>query len=169
MPIVASDITYQLSGGEANADPDASLGGVISSEEIVDAELHNLFDVVSGDESAAGDTEYRCIYVLNNHATLAMLNTKLWIQSASASEDSTETVGLGSSAISGTEQTVANESTAPSAVTFSAAANEGAALAIGDIPAGGHKAIWIRRVIAEGASAANNVSMTLRTKCETAA
>lgn len=169
MPIVASDISYQLSGGAANANPHASLGGVISSEEVVDAVLHNLFDVVSGDESAAGDTEYRCIYVLNNHATLAMLNTKLWIQSASASADSTEAVGLGSSAVSATEQTVADEDTAPTGVTFSTAANEAAALTIGDIPAGGHKAIWIRRVISEGASAANSVSMTLRTKCETAA
>jgi hypothetical protein len=169
MPIVASDISYQLSGGAANANPNASLGGVISSEEVVDAVLHNLFDVVSGDESAAGDTEYRCIYVKNNHATLAMLNTKLWIQAASASADSAEAVGLGSSAVSATEQTVANEGTAPGSVTFSAAANEAAALAIGDIPAGGHKAIWIRRVITEGASAANSVSMTIRTKCETAA
>ena len=169
MPIVGTDITYQLSGGAANDDPNASLGGVISAEEVVDAALHNLFDKVSGDESAAGDVEYRCIYIKNNHGTLTMQGAKVWIQSPSANSDSAEAIGLGSSAVSATEQTVANESTAPGSVTFSAAASEANALAIGDIPAGGYKAVWIRRTISAAASAANNVSMTIRTKCETAA
>lgn len=169
MPITANDVSFQLSGGAENANPNLSLGGVISSEEITDAELENLFDFVSGDESNAGDIEHRCIYLKNNHATLSMLGAKVWLQSISANPDTTRSIGLGSSAISGTEQTVPNEGTAPGSVTFSTAANEEAALSIGDIPAGGHKAIWIRRVISVGASAANSVSMTIRTKCETAA
>ena len=51
MPIVAGDIDYFLSGGGANSDPDASLGAAISSTEIVDASIHNLFDVVGSAEA----------------------------------------------------------------------------------------------------------------------
>ena len=54
MPIVAGDIDFRLSGGAANSDVNASLGGAKSSTELVDATLHNLFDQVSGDEAQAG-------------------------------------------------------------------------------------------------------------------
>ena len=57
-----------------------SLGGVKSSTAIR-AGLHNLFDVVSSAESSAGDTEYRCFYIHNAHATLTMQNSVIWIQS----------------------------------------------------------------------------------------
>jgi len=169
MPIVASDIKFHLSGGAANADANASLGGIISSTVIVDASLHNLFDVVSGDEAAAGDIEYRCFYVKNNHATLAMQNTKIWVQSESASADSDELIGLGSSAIGATEQTVTDESTAPTSVIFSQANLEANALVIGNIPAQSTMAVWVRRDITAAASAVNSDQTTIRVKCETAA
>lgn len=169
MPIVSTDIDYHLSGGVANADPSLSLGGAISSIQIVDAGLHNLFDVVSGDESSSGDSEYRCFYVKNNHGSLTMQNTTIWVQSESPSADSDELIGLGSSAVGAVEQTVVDESTAPSAVVFSQANLEAGALIIGDIPAGSHKAIWIRRDISAAAAAANSDASTIRVKCETAA
>ena len=69
MAIAASDILIRLSGGSGNSDPNAALGGVMStSTAVTDNTTHNLFDVVSGTESAAGDIEYRGVYVLNNHA-----------------------------------------------------------------------------------------------------
>jgi hypothetical protein len=170
MPIVSTDIKFRLSGGAANADPNASLGGAKSSVEIVDATLNNLFDQVSGAESAAGDTEYRCLYANNAHATLTLLGAKVWIQTNTPAADTDVAIGLGSSAVNGTEQTVADESTAPTGgVTFSAAANEGAALAIGDVPAGQHKAIWLKRVITAGAAANALDSVVLRVKGDTAA
>ncbi len=169
MPIIAADITFQLSGGAVNTVPDAALGGVISSTAIVDAALHNLFDLVSGDESFAGDTEYRCFYVKNTHATLPYQNAKIWVETETASVDSDELIGLGSSAVNGIEQTVADESTAPTSVAFTQSNLEAGALAIGDIPAGEHKAVWIRRDITVGAAAVNNDSCVLRVKGETAA
>lgn len=169
MAIVAGEIIIRLSGGASNSDVNASLGGAKSSVAVTDASLHNLFDQVSGDESESGDTEYRCIYVHNANATLAMQNAKVWIQTNTPAAGSSVDIGVGSSAVNGTEQTIANESTAPTSVTFSSAANEGAAVALGNIPAGQHRALWIRRTISASAAAYNNDSVVLRIKCETAA
>lgn len=169
MPIVSADIKYRHSGGAANSDPNASLGGAKSSTDITAASLHNLFDQVASAESSAGDVEYRCLYVHNAHATLALQNAVIWIQTNTPAADTTVDIGLGISAVNGTEQTVANESTAPSGVTFSAPATEGAALSIGNIPAGQHKAVWVRRTISAAAAANNLDSVVLRVKGDTAA
>lgn len=169
MPIASGDIDFRLSGGAANSDPNASLGGAKSSTEITAASLHNLFDQVASAESSAGDVEYRCFYVHNAHATLALQNAVIWVQTNTPASDTTVDIGLGTSAVNGTEQTVANESTAPSGVTFSAPATEGAALSIGNIPAGQHKAVWVRRTISAGAAANNLDNVVLRVKGDTAA
>jgi hypothetical protein len=169
MPIVSADIDFRLSGGAANSDPNASLGGAKSSTEITAASLHNLFDQVASAESSAGDVEYRCFYVHNAHATLALQNAVIWVQTNTPASDTTVDIGLGASAVNGTEQTVANESTAPSGVTFSAPATEGAALSIGNIPAGQHKAVWVRRTISAAAAANNLDNVVLRVKGDTAA
>jgi hypothetical protein len=169
MPIAAADIDFRLSGGAANSDVNASLGGAKSSTEVTDASLHNLFDQVSSAESAAGDTEYRCIYVHNAHASLSLQNAVIWIQTQTPSADTSVEIAVGSAAINGTEQTVANESTAPTGVTFGTPANEGAAQALGTIPAGQHKAVWIKRIVNAAAAAANSDSVVLRVKGDTAA
>jgi len=168
MPIISTDIVYRLSGGAGNSDPNASLGGVKSST-AVGAGLHNLFDVVSSAEASTGDTEYRCVYVHNNHGTLTMQSAKIWISSNTPSTDTSVEIALGSSAVNGTETSVANENTAPSGPTFSAPASEGAALSIGDIPAGQHKAVWIKRIVNTGAVAYNNDSAVITVKCDTSA
>ena len=168
MPIISTDIQYRLSGGSSNTDQNASLGGVKSSTS-VGAGLHNLFDIVSSAEASTGDTEYRCVYIHNNHGTLTMQTSKIWIATNTPSTDTSIEIGLGSSAVNGTEQTVANENTAPTGVTFSAPASSGAALSIGDIPAGQHKAVWIKRIVNAGAAAYNNDGATITVSCDTAA
>jgi len=151
MPISASDILQFLSGGAGNSDPSSALGGVISSTQVTDNTLHNLFDRVAGAESQAGDTEYRCVYIQNNHATLTLQDAKIYIESQTPSSDTSFEIGLGTSAIDGTEQAIADEDTAPSGVTFEAGVGSENALSIGDLAAGETKAIWIKRVV--GASA----------------
>lgn len=170
MPIVDTDIDLRLSGGAANANANASLGGAKSSAVIIHNVLNNLWDNVSGLESGSGDTEYRCVYVHNDHATLTMINTKVWISALTSSSDDEVDIGLGTSAIgTGDEQLVANENTAPTGVTFSRPTNSGTAIVIGDIPPGQHKAIWIRRTVNAGAAAYTNNQYTLEVECETLA
>lgn len=167
MPIVAADIDFHLSGGGANSDPDASLGGAISTTQIVDASLHNLFDIVSSAETTAGDTEYRCIYIKNNHGSLTLQNAVIQIQTDTPSTDTDIEIALGTSAVNGTEQTVADESTAPTGVTWET--NAGTDLAIGDIPAGQHKAVWLKRVVSAAAAAYSADSVILQAGGDTAA
>ncbi len=168
MPITSTDIKFRLSGGGSNTAPNASLGGAKSSTEIGTG-LHNLFDQVGSAETTSGDTEYRCFYVHNAHATLSLDNAVVYIQSNTPSGDTSVEIAVGSAAVNGTEQTVANESTAPTGVTFSSAANLGAALALGNIPAGQHRAVWVKRIVNAGAAAYNDDQVTLRVQGDTAA
>ncbi len=162
MPIVSSDIKYRLSGGASNSDQNASLGGAKSSSEA----SASLFDNVSSAEAVSGDIEYRCFYVHNAHATLTMLAAKVWIQANTPSGDTLIEIGLGTSPLNGTEQTVAGEGNAPSGVTFATAADEASAIALGDIPPGQHRAVWVRRTVTAAAAAFAD-SATLRVKCDT--
>lgn len=162
MAIISTDIVYRLSGGAANSNQNASLGGAKSST----AASASIYDDVTSAEASSGDTEYRCIYVHNNHGTLTYLGSKVWIQTNTPSADTDVAIGLGTSAVNGTEQTVADENTAPSGVTFSAPTSFAGGLSIGDIPAGQHKAVWIRRTINAGAAVASD-SFTLRVQGDT--
>jgi hypothetical protein len=153
MPIVAADIDFRLSGGSSNSNVNASLGGVKSSVELVDNTDNNLFDDVTGDEHTAGRVEYRCLYVHNSHGSLELSSAVLWIQSDTTGADSDLSIAVGTAAVNGTEQTVGNETTAPSGVTWSdAATSRATGLALGNLPPGEHKAVWIRRTISAGST-----------------
>lgn len=150
MPIAQSEVQYRLSGGASNSVPAASLGGAKSSTAVTGS---TLFDGVTGAESAAGSTEYRCIYVHNAHATLTLSNARAYLTSSAGGRLS---IGVGSSGISGTEQSVASETTAPASVAFSAPTDYAGGIALGNIPPGGHVAVWQRRVIPAGAAATSD-------------
>lgn len=149
MPILSTDIKYYFSGGAGNANPNASLGGVISTTETT----ASLFDDVPSAEATAGTVEYRCIYVKNTNGTLTLIAPKVFIQTNTPSTTTTVAIGLGTAAINGTEQTVANETTAPAGVSFSEPANFAAGLSIGDLAVGATRSIWIRRTVTAGTAA----------------
>lgn len=165
MAIAPTDILFRLSGGASNSAPAASLGGAKSTTTVASAAI---FDDVSSAESAAGDVEYRCVYVHNAHATLSYTSAVAWLAANTPSATTTVDIGVGTSAVNGTEQTVADETTAPSGITFVAAATLGAGVALGDIPAGQHRAVWLRRTISAGTTAASE-TFTLRATGDTAA
>jgi hypothetical protein len=156
---MAATLEMRLSGGTGNTDPNAALGGARSTAGggIVPTSLtaNSLFDDVTGAEEQAGDTEYRCVYIRNSGDVQAQ-NTVVWLSANTADADTTIDIGLGSGAVDATEQTVANESTAPTSVTFSAPSSEGAGLSIGSLNAGSHKALWLRRTVNATAGASND-------------
>lgn len=155
MPIAAGDISFRLSGGASNSTPLASLGGAKSSV----SAAAGLFDDTSDAERVAGDVEYRCVYA---HFAVAATSAKVWIASNTPSTATDAAVGLGTSALSGTEQTVANEGTAPTGVTFSAAASLSAAIDVGAVAAGQSFAIWLRRTVNAAAAGYVGDGFTLR-------
>jgi hypothetical protein len=136
------------------------LGGGITATVVTPS---NVLDAFTGDETTAGKTEYHCVYVKNEAAQTAFAS-KIFINSETAHPGVNATIGLGSSAISAQEQTIASETTAPGSVTFAEAASEGAALVIGDLTAGQTKAVWLRVVVGAGTTAkdAYSISVTIR-------
>ena len=165
MPLIAADHVIRLSGGATNAVGNASLGGIKSST-VAPQTLEALFDVVSSAEALAGDTEYRCVYLHNGNASSQMEPAKVWISANTPLAGTTIEIGVGTSAVNATEQTVVDENTAPTGVTFVAAANEAAAVALGNIPFGQHRAVWIKRITTAGAGFSSNDTWQLTFKSD---
>lgn len=166
MPIEPSDLVWYLSGGESNTDPDDSLGGEISTTQWTGGTAHDLFDVITAEQNESEVVDYRCVYVVNEHGSLTLQGSEVWFQSI-VSGGANIALGLDDAGVDGTATTIANENTAPSNVSFSTPESQGAAVAIGDIPAGQHIAIWFRRTATDSAAASND-GATVRVSGETA-
>ena len=157
MAVVAGDILFKFSvktgaAGNATAGSAAgSLGKYISTTEITDATLNNLFDDVTGAENAASDVEYRCIFIHNSNATATLQNSVVWMSAEAAGGaaaaiaiDNTAASAIGASAAQAAE--IAGEGSVPSGVgSFSSPTTQGTGLALGDIAAGYCRAVWIKR------------------------
>ena len=161
MPLITGDFVTRLSGGAANASGNASLGGAKSAN-VAATTVDALFDQTSSAQAATGNVEYRCVYLHNGNASSEMLSAVVFVSSNTPSTSTTYDIGVGTAAVNGTEQTVASEAIAPTGVTFSAPSTAGTGLALGGIPAGQHKAIWLRRTInaATAATASDPVTIS---------
>lgn len=179
MAITAADVDYYFSVSAAAGDTTAgtaagSLGDQISTTVVPNATLHALFDKVTGDESAAGDIEYRCIFIRNNHATLTWENVVVWL-SAETAGGATAAISVDTTATSDADsasaqaKTIADENTAPASQTFTAPTTKGTGLSIGNLAPDEVHAIWIRRTVAAATAAANNDGVTIRCEGDTAA
>ncbi len=173
MAITSSDIKFYLSGGTSNSDVNASLGGAISTTEVTDNQLHNLFDKTIGTESTAGDIEYRCIYVKNTHGSLELELAKIWISTNTSSPSNVIAIALDGNGKGGTAETVANENTAPSGESFTQPSSYSGGLSLDGsgtgLGSGVAYPIWIRRTIAAGSTAVDNVTFVLSVQGDTAA
>ena len=76
--IQSGDIVHVLSGGTANQDQFASLGGDPSSYPVLSGP-NNLFSNVSADDQEAGLVDYMCFYVFNNSLTDSLWNCSVSI------------------------------------------------------------------------------------------
>lgn len=166
MPISNANLKWYLSGGGSNTVPIASLGGARSST----IAGSDLFDTVTGDESAAGDTEYRCVYFRNEDSDSdGLINPMVWILSNTPSADTTIAIGVDPAGKNGTGTTVVNENTAPAGVSFSSPASKGAGLALPGTPYAQNEyvAVWLRRTVNAGAAAAASDPATIRVEGDT--
>ncbi len=168
--IVAADLVVRLSvktgtaGDTTAGTPAGSLGKYVSTT-VVGTALHDLFDVITGAENAASTVDYRCLAVLNNNAANVYENAGVYISAETAgganiaiAVDSVAASAKGSASAQALE--VANETTAPTALTFSSPTTSGTALSLGNIGIAQVKAIWVRRTAANSA-ALNNDGATL--------
>lgn len=163
MPITSTDIVFRLSttagaAGDTNTStPAASLGKYVSTT-VMAAGANGLFDDISGAENAASTVDYRCFFVLNNNPTLTLQSAVVYLSSEVAggasvaiATDNIGPVAKGSSSAQAAQ--IASETTAPTGVSaFSSPTTSGTGLALGSIPAGQVRAVWVRRTAANSAA-----------------
>ena len=156
MPILATDLEVRLSiktGSAGNTVAQGSgtlsLGGWVSTT-LAPVALNALFPELSREDNAAGTLkQYLCLFAVNLHATLTWRSPRLWLTDPAGGTDvaigidPTPASLLGSSSAQALE--VANITTAPAGVTFSAPGAYGAGLLLGDVGPGRCKAFWVRR------------------------
>ena len=154
--ITTDDIIYRLSGGASNTNPNASLGGAMStvSGGIIPKTktLNSLFDDIGSAEAIAGDTEFRCIYVQNINEALTLLSARIWIYQNTPSTGTTMQLGAALQGVDGEASTIADESTAPSpAVTFAeTCVGYSTGIYISDLVVNGFHGIWLKRIATAG-------------------
>ena len=187
MPLSSLDIKFYYTGDATGPSNNTlSLGGTIGSETIPDNTANNIFDDVTGDESASGDTEYRAIAVyadtVNSGGSYDMLNTKVWITGYDRATSGADTIYFALENPGGSPssiQSIANEGVAPDADKFTVKTGETVSwteegspsntLTFGTVTSEQWFGIWLKRVVPAGASAYNNRSCTIKVQCETTA
>ena len=112
-------LIWRLTGGASNSDPNASLGGVRSSNAISGTAMNNLFDNVTAAEASSGDSEYRALDLYNS-GDAESSGTELYMSTPTSSTSTELQFGLGAAPINSTTSIV-DESTAPAGVSFAAA------------------------------------------------
>lgn len=136
-------VAFRLSGGASNSNPLTSLGGAMSSVAVA---ANALFDTVTAGEAAAGDIEYRLIYVTNT-GDEDLDSVKLFI-----SDQPTQGVLALAAAGEGKNvnaETVVNENTAPVGETFSSPTTAAGGIELGPLAVGDRFGLWVRRTITD--------------------
>ena len=160
--IVSRDIKYYFSGGFYNNNPNASLGGEMSSFEITSGALNGVFDRVGTLEAQTGDTEYRCIYLKNTNQTRKLLKTKIWIETTTLSPSTSIALSIGSSGMNGTEPIIPSENIAPPMQFFAVPLTMPEHSNIGDLYPGDSLGLWIRWKIEPNTSSITNDYFVIR-------
>ncbi len=166
--IIASEILFKYStvaGAAGNAGagtPAGSLGKYISQTAWAGGSANDLFDDISGAENAASTVDYRCIFIHNSNTANALQNAVAYLSaevaggaSIAIAVDNIAASAIGSSTAQAAQ--IANETTAPSGVgTFSSPTTAGTGIALGSIPTGQCRALWVRRTAANSAALSND-------------
>src|SRR5687768_16649754 len=106
---MAAALQIHLSGGAANTDKNAALGGARSTQAggIVPTALtaNSMFDDVSGAEETAGDIEYRGLYIFNS-GDVAAQNVVIWLQSNTSDADTQIAMALAGEGVNAQMETI---------------------------------------------------------------
>ena len=171
MALIETDIVYRLTettgpAGDTNAqaDPDASIGGYASTTELdisTGNTLNNLFRDVTDGERTAGIILYRSIFVANENATDTWTLPVGWLKSEVAG-GGTIAMGVDPEGVVPTDYAYqqgaicADEETAPAGVTFSSPTTKATGIEVGEnVPAGSGYMVHYRLTVPSGAPAIN--------------
>ena len=178
--ITAVDIQFRgsvVAGAAGNSTAfggvDTSLGKYIANAILADATLNALFSDATGAENAANAVHYACLFIYNANGANALQNAVVWVSAdvagGAAVAIAVDSVAASALAAAGAQALqIANRTTAPAAIAFSTPTTFGTGLALGSIPAGSVKAIWIRRTCSNSAAMSND-GLTVSVQGDTAA
>ena len=145
-----------------------SLGGAIdTNNEITTASLHNLFDKTSSTQATSGIVKFRCLYVKNKHTNDPIRNPILIIPQNTISPNDEMSIGWDPAGLTSNAQTITDQHTYPSNVTFIPAPDRANGCILGqNIPPGKTKPFWLRLVSRFGAAPMLTNAMVLRLLCD---
>lgn len=169
--VSASDVQFYLSnpgavtGFSGTGTPGNSLGKYISTTQVSNTPLNDLFLDITGAQNAGSQVDYQCMFLLNNTATgNSMLNTVVFLPSASdvaggaTLQYALDTHGIVPKSQAGQQAIViANSTTAPAGIGVwtSPSATVAGGLTVGNIAPNNCIAIWFKRA-ASNTIAVNN-------------
>jgi len=153
MPLIAANYKWFHSTNK--------LGGAMTATPWQNGVKHDLFDKFSPAETTTGGTFYRAVFFQNKHASITMEDIKLYIDTISPSPDTEVSIGLAVEAKNLAIEAIANETTAPAGVTFSAPITQGAGLSPVNLLKDDYVGIWLKFVVNAAAAAKANDGFTL--------
>lgn len=136
MSIVSSDILIFSSALTASS------GGTISTTQIVDDNLNNLFPDITGDQAAAGVQLYKKVFIQNSNVTLTFQSVLLWLASVAPSS---ETIALAVG-------TSSDSNPLDSGLVYTSPITQASAIALGSILPLASVGIWIQKTTTQGAT-----------------
>lgn len=152
---MAAVLEFRLTGGSENSDPNASLGGAMSSTQLSETAMNNLFDNVSPSEANDGDVEYRAIDIYNS-GDASGESVEVYMSVETSSPDSELDFYNDGTTHDGSDQgdEIADESTEPSGASWSHH-TDASKLSLPSIAASMATRLWIRRTISAEATNTN--------------
>jgi hypothetical protein len=150
--MVAADLQWWSAAG-------SGLGG---SPGVQVASPLDVFDTVTDPEAVAGDIEYRAVYLKNTHAVSSSTSTVVYVLTQTSSATTDIALAVAVEAAGSDVTAIANESTAPATVTFSAPSTSGAGLSVGTLAPGQARGVWLRWTVIAGTAATGTDSATVR-------
>lgn len=175
MPVEPGDIRLRLStqsgaaGNTTAATPAQSLGGFMSTTDVVTATMANVFSGVPLAVALPGGDIYRCVFLTHESGDSTWLAVRVWIASQLAGGGDV-TIGLDPAGVVPAGDTnpqaavIANETEPPAGVAFSNPTTEGDGLVVGDIGPGECAALWLRLRIPANPEAMSLDKMLLSAK-----
>lgn len=145
-----------------------SLGGAIDTgNEVTSFAMHNLFDKTTQTQATSGIVKFRCLYIKNIHTVDPIRNPILTIPQNTISANDEMSIGWDPAGLTSNAQTIADQHTYPTNVTFMAAPDRANGAVLGqNIPPGKTKPFWLRLVSRFGAEPMLSNAMVVRLLAE---
>ena len=149
-----------------------SLGITKSATQVSNVVLSNIFDLVTGDESSAGNSEYRILAFYNASATNTAIDVYLHFpvnyESMTGTDDISIALLAGISAGDDMVSALTDESTEPAIEgNWIQGGTRATGLSLGNVPAESFRLFAVRRVIGAGANPADGAEFQIEMSSDT--